>query len=295
MEARMKSLARQFDFESIKQVFWNLFLLTIGSILCAIAVNGILIPNKFLSAGLTGIVLMIHYHIPSISVAWLYFLLNVPIFVIGWKYVGKRFFLYSMAGMVILSGAIALVKVTIPVHDMILSALLAGIIYGVGMGITLRSLGSGGGTDILAVALFKRFSIRLGSTTLAFNCGVLMLAAWLISIESALYTLIYIYVSARILNLVVSGLSQRKAVFIISPQWKEISHRIIKDIYRGVTILDGHGGYSGQNENALYTVINFRELSRLKQLIRQIDPKAFVVVNDTLEVMGYRIGNQPQW
>jgi uncharacterized membrane-anchored protein YitT (DUF2179 family) len=295
MEVQMKSLARQIDVKSIKQVLWNLFLLTIGSILCAIAVNGILIPNKFLSAGLTGIVLMIHYHIPSLSVAWLYFLLNVPIFAIGWKYVGRRFFLYSMAGMVILSGAIALVKVTIPVHDMILSALLAGIIFGVGMGITLRSLGSGGGTDILAVALFKQFSIRLGSTTLAFNCGVLMLAAWLISLESAIYTLIYIYVSARILNLVVSGLSQRKAVYIISPEWKEISRHIMQDIHRGVTILDGHGGYSGQNENALYTVISFHELSRLKQLIRKIDSKAFVVVNDTLEVMGYRIGNQPQW
>ena len=159
----------------------------------------------------------------------------------------------------------------------------------------MRSLGSAGGTDILAVALYKRFSIRLGSTTLAFNSAILLLAALLISLESAMYTLIYIYVSSQILNLVVSGLSQRKAVFIISPQWKEISRHIIRDIHRGVTILDGHGGYSGQNENVLYTVVSFHELSRLKQLIRQIDPKAFVVVNDTLEVMGHRIGNQPHW
>ena len=143
MEARMNSLAQQFDVSSVKQVLWNLLLLTMGSVLCAIAVNGILIPNHFLSAGLTGIVLMIPYHIPSISVAWLYFLLNVPIFAIGWQYVGRRFFLYSMAGMVILSGALALVKVTIPVHDMILSALLAGIIFGANLGFTLRSLGSG--------------------------------------------------------------------------------------------------------------------------------------------------------
>lgn len=276
-------------------MLWNLLLLTIGSILCAIAVNGILIPNKFLSAGLTGIVLLIHYHIPLFSVAWLYFLLNIPIFFIGWKYVGKRFFLYSMSGLVIFSGAIAFVKVTIPVHDMILSAMLAGIINGAGAGITLRSLGSGGGTDILSVALFKRFSIRLGSTSLAFNCGVLILAAWLVSLESALYSLIFIYVSARILDIVVSGLSQRKAFFIISPQWEEISNHIIQDIHRGVTVFHGHGGYLGQKENALYTVINFRELSRLKRLIRRIDPKAFVVVNNTLEVMGNRIGNQPKW
>ncbi len=193
MEARMNSLARQIDVKSIKQVLWNLFLLTIGSILCAIAINGILIPNKYLSAGLTGIVLLVHYHTSILSVALLYFLLNIPIYIIGWKYVGKRFFLYSMAGMVIFSCAIALVKVTIPVHDMILSALLAGIINGAGAGITLRSLGSGGGTDILSVALLKRFSIRLGTTSLAFNCGVLILAAGLVSLESALYSLPLIF------------------------------------------------------------------------------------------------------
>lgn len=291
----MKSLARKFNVKSIKQVLWNLFLITMGSILCAIAINGILIPKKFLSAGLMGLVLMIYYHLPFLSTAMLYFLLNVPLFAIGWKYVGRRFFLYSLAGMAIFSAAVGLVNVPMPVHDMILSALLAGILSGTGGGIIMRSLGSAGGTDILSVALYKRFSIRLGSTTLAFNSGILLLAALLISLESALYTLIYIYVSSRILNLVVTGLSQRKAVYIVSPRWEEISRNIIQSIHRGVTILDGHGGYSGQNENVLYTVISFHELSRLKQLIRQMDPKAFVVVNDTLEVMGHRIGNQPQW
>ncbi len=279
----------------MKQVLWNLFLITLGSLLCAIAINGILIPKKFLSAGLMGLVLMIYYHLPFLSTAMLYFLLNIPLSVLGWRSVGRRFFLYSLAGMAIFSAAIDLVHVPMPVHDRILSALLAGILSGTGGGIIMRSLGSAGGTDILSVALYKRYSIRLGSTTLAFNSAILLLAALLISLESAMYTLIYIYVSARILNLVVTGLSQRKAVYIISPEWKELSRHIMQDIHRGVTILGGHGGYSGQNENVLYTVISFHELSRLKQLIRQMDPKAFVVVNDTLEVMGHRIGNQPHW
>jgi len=291
----MKSLSRQFAVKTIKQVLWNLFLITLGSILCAIAINGILIPKKFLSAGLSGLVLMIYYHLPFLSVALLYFLLNIPLFVLGWKSVGRRFFLYSLAGMAIFSVALGLIHVSVPIHDLILSALLAGILSGTGGGIILRSLGSAGGTDILSVALYKRFSIRLGSTTLAFNSAILLLAALLISIESAMYTLIYIYVSSQILNLVVTGLSQRKAVYIISAEWKEISRHIMQDIHRGVTILDGHGGHSGQNEKVLYTVISFQELSRLKQLIRQMDPKAFVVVNDTLEVMGHRIGNQPHW
>jgi uncharacterized membrane-anchored protein YitT (DUF2179 family) len=96
-------------------------------------------------------------------------------------------------------------------------------------------------------------------------------------------------------NLVVTGLSQRKAVYIISPQWEEISHEIMDKIQRGVTVIKGQGGYTGRDEQILYTVISFRELPQLKQLIRGVDPNAFVVVTDTLEVMGHGIGNQPHW
>ncbi len=295
MNISMKMLSRQFVAKSLKQVLWNLCLISMGNILCAIAINGILIPQKFLSAGLMGLVLMIHYRLPFLSVAMLYLLLNLPLFALGWKFVGRRFFFYSVAGMVIFSGAVAWVHMSIPVHDMLLSSLLAGIITGAGGGIIMRSFGSAGGTDILSVALFKRFSIRLGTTTLAFNIGVLGAAALLFPLEKVLYTLIFIYVSARILDLVVTGLSQRKAVYIVSSRWQEISRHIIQDIHRGVTILHGHGGFSGQKEEVLYTVISLQDLSRLKQLIRRTDPKAFVVVNNTLEVMGHRIGNQPHW
>lgn len=291
----MKTLSKRNALNVAKQVVWNLLLIVTGSILCAIAINGILIPQKFLSSGLTGLVLVIHYLFPFFPVAVLYFLLNVPVFAAGWRYVGRRFFLYSLAGMAIFSGALEWIHVSLHIQDMLSSALLAGIIFGAGVGITLKSLGSAGGTDILSVALFRRFSIRLGTTTLAFNSIVLLLAAVLFPLEKAMYTLIYIYVSARIINLVVTGLSQRKAIIIISNFAEEISRKILHDIHRGVTILYGEGAYSGQEGKILYTVVNFRELSQVKHLISRIDPKAFVVVSDTIEVMGLRIGNQPQW
>jgi uncharacterized membrane-anchored protein YitT (DUF2179 family) len=104
-----------------------------------------------------------------------------------------------------------------------------------------------------------------------------------------------LYVTSHIINLVVTGLSQRKAVYIISSCWKEISQRIMEEVNRGVTVIKGEGGFSGKQQQILYTVITFRELSRLKQMIHLIDPGAFVVVTDTLEVMGQRIGNQPHW
>ena len=110
-----------------------------------------------------------------------------------------------------------------------------------------------------------------------------------------LYTLIYIYVSAYVVNLVVSGLNQRKAVMIVSDQWQVISAEIMEKMNRGVTVVHGEGGYSGKEQKILYSVIPFQELARFKELIRKIDPKAFVVITQTLEVMGQKIGNQPHW
>ena len=280
---------------SIRQVLWNLGLIALGSALCAVAINGILIPQKFLSGGATGMALLIYYMLPGLSLGGIYLVLNIPLFILGWKFVGLRFFLYSIAGMMIFSGFIELIKITLPIQDKLLSALLAGIITGAGAGTILRSWGSAGGSDILSVILLNRFSIRLGTTILIFNSLILAAAAILFSLEMALYTLIYIYVGSYMINFVVTGLSQRKAVQIVSSRWEEISQEIMRKIGRGVTITQGRGGYTGREIQMLYTVINFRELSRLKQVVRRVDPDALVVVTDTLEVMGHRIGNQPHW
>jgi uncharacterized membrane-anchored protein YitT (DUF2179 family) len=178
---------------------------------------------------------------------------------------------------------------------MILSALAAGIISGVGSGIILKSLGSAGGLDILTVVLYKKLSIRPGMFVLAFNGTLMVLAFFRIPMEMVLYTLVYLFVGTHFMNLVLIGLSQRKAIMIISPQWEDISREIMNRLQRGVTVVRGRGGYFGSELHILYTVITFAELSRFKEMIRKIDPEAFVVVTETLEVMGKRIGNQPHW
>lgn len=281
--------------EATREILWHLGLIGLGSGLCAVAINGILIPHRFVSGGLVGLSLVIHYLFPTLQVGLLYLILNIPLFVMGWMYVGRRFFVYSIAALLIFTGAVTWVKVAVPVHEMLPSALLAGIITGAGTGIILRSWGSAGGLGILSIILLKRFSIRLGSTILAFNAAILVLTAALFTVDKAIYTLIYLYVSSSMVNLVVTGLSQRKAVHIVSPKWEEISQKIMEELKRGVTIIGGRGGYTGKEEQILYTVLTFREVPQLKQLIHRIDQDAFVVVSDTLEVMGQRIGNQPHW
>jgi len=283
------------NIKTIRTVCFNLLLIFAGSLLCAVAIKGIIIPKQFLAGGVTGLSLLIHYVLPGLPLGLIYFILNIPLFGIGWLFVGRRFFFYSLAGVFIFSAVIFWPYPVISIEDMILSALAAGIITGVGSGLILKSLGSAGGLDILTVILYKKFSIRPGMFILAFNGALMVLAILRIPVEMVLYTLIYLYVSTQFMNFVLIGLSQRKAIMIISPKWDEISREIMNKLRRGVTVVRGQGGYTGKDLHILYSVITFTELSRFKELIRKIDPEAFVVVTETLEVMGKRIGNQPHW
>ncbi|MFO7685057.1 MAG: YitT family protein [Desulfobacterales bacterium] len=279
----------------LKDILHNLVLMCIGSVICAVAIKGILIPNQFISGGITGLALIVYYIFPFLPIGVIYFIMNIPLYVLGWLSIGRRFFWYSLVGLVAFSSAVTLPLPVFQIQDKILAALLAGILTGGGSGIILRSRGSAGGLDILSIMLLKRYSIRLGTTILAFNAGLLFFAAFRFSLESALYALVYMFVTSQVLNVVVTGLSQRKAVMIISTRWADINRQIIDKIQRGVTIVRGRGGFTGQETHILYSVVTFRELSRLKEIVRQTDPGAFVVVSETLEVMGHRIGNQPHW
>jgi len=278
-----------------QRLLLDLVQIFLGSALCAIAVNGILIPKNFATGGITGLSLVIHNSIPFLNLGLIYLLINIPLFLLAWMSIGRRFFVYSIVGTLTFALAVAFIHYPVRIEDKILAALLAGLIYGSGAGIALRSSGSQGGLDILSVMLLRRFSISLGNTVLTVNLVVLLLIALFYSLDALLYTLIVIFVSSKVTSIVVTGLSQRKAVFVISPHWDAISREILKDIRRGVTIIEGRGGFSGRQEHILYTVVPIMEIGQMKNLIRQIDPEAFVVISNTLEVMNNRIGNQPHW
>jgi len=281
--------------KQLRTILWNVFLMAAGSVICSVAVNSILIPKQFLAGGFAGLAILIHYGLPFIPVGMIYFVLNIPVYMFGYLFVGRRFFFYSIAGMLMFSAAILIPFPEITIEDRLLNALTAGILTGAGAGILLRSLGSAGGMDIMAVIILKKYSIRLGTTSLVFNVVLMLLAAFRLPLEMVLYTLIYIYVTAYFVNLVVSGFSQRKAVLVISEKWQEILQEAFKKLDRGITIIHGEGGFSGQQKKILYTVIPFQKLPRFKTLVRGIDPDAFVVITETMEVMGHRIGNQPHW
>ncbi|HHO47005.1 MAG TPA: YitT family protein [Desulfobacteraceae bacterium] len=261
----------------------------------ALGINSILKPMHFVTGGIAGLALIIQKFIPALNLGWIYLLINIPLFALAWMAVGRRFFFYSLIGMISLTVSLTFVQVPIDLDDKLLNALLAGMILGIGSGLSLRSSGSQGGLDILSVMLLMRFSITLGNTVLTMNTLILLMVAVFYSLEAVLYTLIVIYVSSKIMNIVVTGLSQRKAVFIISPHWEVIAREILKDIRKGVTIIEARGGYSHKQEYLLYAVIPTMEIGQMKVMIRRIDPDAFVVISNTQEVINPRLGNQPRW
>ena len=157
-------------FFSSKQIISDFLLIISGCILCAIAINGILVPQHFATSGITGIALILHKIFPQFNIGIIYFLCNVPLFALAWMAVGRRFFFYSLVGMAALSLSVAFIQIPVHLEDKILNALWAGLISGTGVGLTLRSSGSQGGIDILSVMLLKRFSIGIGNTILAVNC-----------------------------------------------------------------------------------------------------------------------------
>ncbi len=204
----------------------------------------------------------------------------------GWVRISRQFFYYSLFGMGVFSFALLVTKVTIGVQDQMLAAILAGIISGIGSGLIFRSYGSAGGLDIVAIFLNQKYSIQLGQTILAFNAIILVACAIFFGIDLALYTLIYIFVTTYLIDLVLVGLNQRKTVFVISNQSQKIAQEILKQMNRGVTFFKGEGAYTREPREIIYTAITLRELTKLKNLIFSVDQEAFVVINDTKEVLG---------
>ena len=270
-----------------KKIMGNLCLILLGSAISGWCIDALIIPHQFLSGGVSGISLLIFYLAGFPPVGLSILILNIPIFLLGWHEVSWRFVFFSLVGMLGLSGFVFLFSgMTFPVHDEMLAAILAGVFLGLGGGITFRAHGSQGGVDIISIFLNRRYAVRVGHTIFSINILILVVAAIVISLDRALYTMIMMFVSSRVLDHIQSGFNQRKSVMIISSASRTIAQSILHDLHRGVTILKGEGGFTGQPQDVVYTVTTMLELNRLKERVWLVDPNAFIIVNDTVEVIG---------
>ena len=225
-----------------------------------------------------------------------YFLLNIPLAILGWKTISRRFIVYTFFGMAFFSLAAGTLKPPpLNLNDPLLSALLAAVICGIGNGLVLRSIGSAGGIDILAIYLNKRMGLRVGTVMFVTNALVIVAGAYLHDLALSLYSLIFLFASSQVINTVVTGFNTRKQVIVVSRFDDEIRQLILNRISRGVTLFNAEGGYSGEPKRVLLTVTTLTELPRLKEGIMAIDPNALVIINDTMEVIGNRLGAIKQY
>ena len=278
----MNSKFRLFAFS----VPWNIFLLTVGSFFVAMAIKSVAVPHGLVSGGVSGIALLIYYFTSALTPGLWLFLLNIPIAVLGWVMVSRRFVLYTAYGMASITLWMELIAFTLPIDDILLASIFGGALLGAGAGISMRSLGSSGGLDIIGIILHQRFGFRIGQISFLFNAALFAVSFALLETDLVLYSLIMVFVTAQIMDYVLSMFNQRKLVFVISDHAQTIADAIMKEAHRGVTLLEGRGGYTGQPKQVVMTVVNNVQQKKLEEMIFTLDPEAFVIFENTFNVIG---------
>ncbi|WP_274309730.1 YitT family protein [Solibacillus daqui] len=246
--------------------------------------------NQLGEGGFSGITLILYFTL-NWDPALLNLLLNIPMFIIGWRLLGKKTFIYTLIGTFGVSVFLKIFhvyefKMNLQ-EDLFLVSLFAGVFVGVGLGIVFRFGGTTGGVDIVARLANKYLGWSIGKTMFGFDFVVIILSwATFLDARSMMYTLVAVYVGGRVIDFVQEGANSAKGTFIISPKSNEIADLISKQMERGVTIFDGHGHFTKEHRDVLYCVVARNELVRLKNIIYGIDPHAFVTIMDVRDVSG---------
>ena len=264
--------------------------IAIGTFIYGLGVNFLMRPNGIISGGITGIAMVINYAFPVIPIGVMIFVINIPIFIVGFKVLGWRFLIASLVGMLGLSVFIDLVELfSFPLTDNpLLAALFSGVITGFGLGLVFLVGASTGGTDIIVkVVRQKHQHFNLGTLVLILDVIIILIYAVTFRMfEAGMYSLIAIFVESKLIDVVLYGVNYGKVVYIISDKAEEINRAINEEMDRGVTKLYGEGGYSGEKKTVLLVAIKRRQITKLKQIIKQADPKAFVIMTESREVLG---------
>ncbi len=258
----------------------------VGAFFIAASFNLFLLPNRIASGGVSGISIILNT-LAGIPPAYSQWALNIPLFVAGVFVLGKPFGLKTIVGSIVLPLFVLLTSHwTPPTHDPLLSAIYGGLGVGIGLGLVFRGRGSTGGLDVAAQILHRVLGIRLGLAVAVLDGLVIVSAGLFISLENALYALIGLFTTSKTIDVIQSGLQTSKAAYIISRDPERVSAAILHELDRGLTLLQGTGGYTGDERPVLLTVVGQSEVVRLKLLVRDADPDAFVIITNAAEVLG---------
>lgn len=265
-------------------------LITIGCLIYGLAFNWCYAPNDIAYGGFTGIAQMLHAVIPVLPVGATVFCLNVPLFFLGWKLLGGQLLVSSLYAMTLCSASVDLFAslFTFQPMDPLLACLYGGLLLGVGLGLVIGQSATTGGTDLLARLLKLPLPwLPMGKLMLALDLTVICATALVFgNLNTALYGLVALFLSTKVLDTVLYGMDTSKVAYIISDNPQQVIQAIAKDLDRGVTILHGTGAYSGQPKNVLMCAFKQRQIVTLKQAVKEVDPNAFLIVCDAHDVLG---------
>ena len=265
-------------------------LLVVGALVQALAMRLFLVPSQLLSGGVSGAAQIIH-SFTNWPIGLMVFLGNLPLFILGWRYLGGARFAFrtgvAITAFSILTDTLVYVVPTGGLtHDLVLSSLFGGLMFGTGLGLVYRAKGTSGGSDILGQILYHRRGISMTQAYFVTDTVVLLAGGLAWSWELALYGMIVMYVSGLAAELVLEGPGILRSVTIISYEHQQVAQEIMTVLERGVTILSGKGAYTGKDRPVLYCVVTRSEVNKIKALVHEIDPDAFIVIGEAHEAMG---------
>lgn len=266
----------------------KLSIMLLANVLTAIAINLFYVPNNFLSGGVGGIAILL-YHVTGIPVGVYMFLINLPLAILGFRYLNKRFSIYAIISAFLLSFLVYVMRFLSKAplfDDILMSALAGGAINGFGMGLLFRNEMCQGGIDFIAKILKERYNMNIGNALMAMNCVIVALGAYRFGVLRAMYTILAMRFSYLVLDRVQVGLDVRKQLIIVTEKPLELAGCIMEEVGRGVTVLHGMGAYTTQSREVLYCVVSNREIVKIKQIIADVDPQSFVTIANTVEVEG---------
>jgi uncharacterized membrane-anchored protein YitT (DUF2179 family) len=271
-----------------RSVYTDYIFIVLGSLVTALAFNLFLIPHKIAPGGISGISTIL-YHISKgrIPVGISMLGLNIPLFIVGIKEMGRGFGLKTLIATFLLSLFIDIIKVPAVTEEPILASIYGGVVMGIGLGMVFKGNATTGGTDLFAKIIHKYFHfIGVGWVLFVIDSLVVLGAAIVFGPTLALYALVSLYLSTKLIDLILEGIHTAKAFILISDHSAEIAQRIMRDLDRGVTLLHGTGAYTMNKKDVILCVTDRVQVTKLKEIISEIDPAAFVLVADVREVMG---------
>lgn len=260
--------------------------IVIGCVLGAMAYPLFLVPNDIAPGGLTGIATILHalFGTPVGTVSLLF---NIPLFLIGYRSMGRVFAFRSLVATILFSLLIDWLPLPVITTDTLLGSLFGGVLMGIGLGLILRGGATTGGSDMVARMVHARFQhISVGAFLFFIDFCVILAAGFFLRIESALYALISIYAGSRVVDMVVQGFERQKACYVITERTDIVKRKLMDELGRGLTVFDAHGGFRGEERPVILCIVGAQEVSRLKTVIRREDERAFVFITDAYEVLG---------